>query len=92
MSSGDLELHGHSDIFLLGVNWSATGMTQKTNHKFYGALERLHGPWCNQPLSAQGCEYTLSMLINNVTYDTPLEGQRLNVRPIYTVYMSLTKS
>ena len=51
MSSGDLELHGHSDIFFLGVNRSGPGTNSTTNHRFYMALGQLHGPWCKQPLS-----------------------------------------
>ena len=47
---GDLEPHDHSDIFLLGVNQSGPKMNSTTNHKFYRALELLHGPWCKEPL------------------------------------------
>ena len=50
MSCEDLELHGHSDIFFLGVNRSGPGTSSTTNHKFYRALGRLHGPRCKQPL------------------------------------------
>jgi hypothetical protein len=51
MSFGDLELHGHSDIFFFGVNRNDHGTSSTTNHKFYKTLGRLHGPWCKQPLS-----------------------------------------
>ena len=50
MSLGDLELHGHSDKFFLGVNQSGHGMSSTTNHKVYMALGQLHGPWCKHPL------------------------------------------
>jgi hypothetical protein len=43
---GDLELHGHSDIFPHGVNQSALGTSSTTNRKFYMGLGQLHAPWC----------------------------------------------
>jgi hypothetical protein len=46
MPFGDLELHGHSNIFFLRVNQSCPGTSSTTNHIFYRALVRLHGPWC----------------------------------------------
>ena len=66
MSFGDLELHGHSDIFFsLGVNRSDVGTSSTSNDKFYKALRRLHGPWCKQPLSLalfQKCQLVESKL------------------------------
>ena len=50
MSFEDLELHGHSDILYLRVNRNGPGTSSTTNHIFYRALGRLHGPWCKQPL------------------------------------------
>ena len=47
MSFGDLELHGHSNIFFLGVKRSGPRMSSTTNHR---ALGRLHVPWYKQPL------------------------------------------
>jgi hypothetical protein len=50
MSLGDLELHGHSDIFSLGVNRSDPRASSIPNHKFSRILGGLHGPWCHRPL------------------------------------------
>ena len=36
-------------FFSLGVNQSGLGTRSTTNHKFYRALGRFHGPWCKQP-------------------------------------------
>ena len=50
---GDLELHGHSNIFFLGVNRSGRTTNSTANPKFYRALGQLHGPWCKQPLNIE---------------------------------------
>ena len=51
MSFWDLKLHGHSNIFSsFGVIRSEPGTSSTTNHKFYRALGRPHGPWCQQAL------------------------------------------
>ena len=63
MSFGDLKLHGHSDIFFLGVNWSGHGTNSTTSGKFYKALGHLHGPWCKQPLCKSKVQ--LASLIGN---------------------------
>ena len=55
MSFGDLELHGHSSIFfLIGVNGRGPMTSSTTNHEFYRALGRLHGPWCKRSLRFVG--------------------------------------
>ena len=38
------QIHGHSNIFFLGVNWSGPRTSSIANHKYYKALGRLHGP------------------------------------------------
>ena len=37
--------------YFLGVNQNGPKTNSTTNHKFYEALGRLHGPWFIQPLS-----------------------------------------
>ena len=59
MSLRDMKSHGHSNIFFLGVNQSGLGTSSTTNHGFYKALGRLHGPGVNNPLV---------WLMNRVTY------------------------
>ena len=54
MSFRDLELHGHYDIFFLGVNQNGPKTSSIANHIFYKALGQLHGPWCKQPLITLG--------------------------------------
>ena len=39
------------DISLPTVNQSGPGMNSTINHRFYRALGRLHGPWCEQLLN-----------------------------------------
>ena len=51
MSFGNLELHGHSYIFFLGVHRNDPGTNSTDNHKFYKTLGRLHDPWRRKPLS-----------------------------------------
>ena len=60
MSFGDLELHGHFEIFFLGVNRSGPKTSSTTNHKFYRALGQLQGPWCNNPY----VNYLIQILFN----------------------------
>ena len=43
---GVSKLHGHSNIFFLGVNQSGPKMSSTTNHNFFRALGQLNGPWC----------------------------------------------
>ena len=38
MSFGDLELHGYSGIFFVGVNQSGPGTSSTSNHIIYTAL------------------------------------------------------
>jgi hypothetical protein len=38
-------------FFSVGVNRSDPEMSSTTNNRFHRALGRLHGPWCNQPLT-----------------------------------------
>ena len=54
MSLRNLELHGHSHIFIfnfLGVNWSGPRTNSIAKHRSYKAFRQLHGSWCKQPLS-----------------------------------------
>ena len=50
MFYGNLELHGHLDMFFLGVNGSGPGTSSTSNHIFYKALGHMHGLRCKQPL------------------------------------------
>ena len=51
MSFGDLDLHGHSAIFLLNVNQNGPGMSSTINQRSYNTLGQLLGPWCKPALS-----------------------------------------
>ena len=52
MSLGDLELHGYSHIFSLGVNQSGPWDEFNKQVQNLKALGWLHGPWCKKPLKA----------------------------------------
>ena len=92
MSADDVDLRiylwGHQTPgshwpFFLGVNWSGPGTSSTTNHKFYRALGRLHGPWCKQPLRNKKIGMFLCWL--SVT-----QGLGINMHPLYFTHNSTT--
>ena len=68
----------------LGVNQTDPRTSSTSNHKFYRAWERLHGPWCKQPIN-----YTqvvrLSFIGNRSTYVVNMGWERILPLKIYRV-------
>ena len=50
-------------IVFLDVIWNGPKMSLTSNHRFYRALGRLHGPWCKRSLSVMWASHGMEVCL-----------------------------